>query len=150
MSFIMRLAEPKDFEHCLAFDCTDPTESRGDEEKAALIRAKIDLKMIYLASTPDGHAVGYMTIDVMWPMMLPLLSWVYVAPAWRHQNIAHELFAFAQSDLKARDYKRILISTQTDRDLMLASLRQSGLREIGTINANPDSNIGEVFFMQDL
>jgi ribosomal protein S18 acetylase RimI-like enzyme len=150
MTITFRHAKPEDYEVCLAFDCTDPTDSRGDEEKSDHIRAKIATKEIYLAVTDQDKPVGYITIDRIWPMMMPLVSWVYVAPAWRNNGIAHKMTEFCFADLKARGYKRVIMSTQTDRELMLKSMREMGLKEIGTIHPNPDETVGEVFFMKDL
>lgn len=146
----VRLAAPRDLEVCIAFDCTDPTDSRGDEEKAALTKARIETGEIFLATTPAGHPVGYLAIDRLWPMMMPLMSWVYVAPAWRGHGVARELVAFCFKNLKERGYGRVMVSTQTDRDKMLETIHKMGLREIGTLQANPDDSIGEVFFLKDL
>lgn len=149
-AFKTRLAEPGDLDICIAFDCTDPTDSRRDQEKVDLIKARIDSQEIFLATTPEGSPIGYVAIDRLWPMMLPLLSWVYVAPAWRNCGVAAALVDFCFNNLKSRQYQRVLLSTQTDRPQMLETMRAMGLREIGTLQANPDENIGEVFFMRDL
>lgn len=145
-----RLAKLEDLEVCIAFDCTDPTDSRGDEEKKALIKSRIDTGEIFLATTSDGKPIGYLAIDRLWPMMLPLLSWVYVAPAWRDQGVARTLVEFCFQNLKQRNYKRILISTQTDREKMIQTIQKMGLREIGSLNANPDEAVAEVFYMKEL
>lgn len=149
-AFITRLAEPDDLDICVAFDCTDPTDSRRDQEKVDLIRARIDSQEIFLATTPEGSPVGYVAIDRLWPMMLPLLSWVYVAPAWRSSGVASTLVEFCFSNLKSRQYKRVLLSTQTDRPQMIETMRKMGLREIGILQANPDDSVGEVFFIREL
>ena len=81
---------------------------------------------------------------------LPLLSWLYVAPAWRDQGIARQMTEFCIANLRERGYKRMMVSTQTDRTRMLETIRKFGLREIGTLQANPDDSIGEVFFISDL
>lgn len=150
MTIRIRYATPGDLEVCIAFDCTDPTDSRGDDEKADLIRAKISTNEIYLAVNDDNKPVGYLTVDRLWPMMMPLLSWVYVAPAWRNAGIAHRMTEYCFADLKERGYRRLLISTQTDRHQMLETLQSMNLRNIGTLHANPDESVGEVFFIKDL
>ncbi|MCM2343906.1 MAG: GNAT family N-acetyltransferase [Alphaproteobacteria bacterium] len=149
-AFTTRLAEPGDLDICVAFDCTDPTDSRRDQEKVDLIRARIDSQEIFLAVTPEGSPIGYVAIDRLWPMMLPLLSWVYVAPAWRTYGVAAALVDFCFHNLKSRQYKRVLLSTQTDRPQMIETMRAMGLKEIGTLKANPDENVGEVFFIREL
>ncbi len=145
-----RLAGMQDFEICLAFDCTDPTDSRGDHEKSALIRARIETGEIFLAVTDKDHPVGYVSINRLWPMMMPLLSWIYVAPAWRDRGIARQLIEFCLENLKERGYTRLMVSTQTDRTRILETIRKMNLKEIGTLQANPDSSIGEVFFIKEL
>jgi GNAT superfamily N-acetyltransferase len=145
-----RLAEMKDFEVCLAFDCTDPTDSRGDQEKSDLIRARIETGEIFLAVTEKDNPVGYLAINRLWPMMMPLLSWLYVAPAWRDRGVGRQLIEFCLVNLKERGYKRLMVSTQTDRVRMLETIRKMKLREIGTLQANPDDSVGEVFFIKDL
>jgi GNAT superfamily N-acetyltransferase len=150
MTHSIRLAKLSDLEVCVAFDCTDTTSSRNDEIKSNHILAKIDSNEIYVAVTEKDNPIGYLTFDHLWPMMLPLLSWLYVAPAWRDQGISRDLMNYAIQDLKDRGYKRVMLSTQTDRPKMIEMIEKFGVRVIGTLQANPDESVGEVFYIKDL
>lgn len=145
-----RLATAEDLDVCVELDGTDTTAPRTDGEKRIFMMGKILSQDIFLAEDDRQQVVGYLRIDKLWSMMLPLVSWIYVRPEARDQSVTLQLRTFALNHLRAHGYKQLLYSTQTDRPHIIQWFLGMGLREVGSLSINPGIDAEEVFFIQDL
>ena len=150
MPITSRLATLADLDVCVELDGTDTTAPRSDDEKRKFLQGKIACEDIFLAQAPDGAIVGYLRLDKLWSMMMPLVSWIYVRPECRDKSVTLQLRQFALSHLRTKGYTQLLYSTQTDRPHIIQWFLGMGLREVGLLKINPGIDADEVFFLQDL
>ncbi len=148
--FIVRPAVVEDLDSCVWFDNQEAVSPALDERKRQMIESRITTQDILLAVEPSGKAVGYIRFDHLWPMMMPSLGWVYVKPEWRDNGVMAALYQTSIDLMLERGYRRILLSTPSDRTDVADLFKSMGMKECGRLNFQADSAISQIFFLCEL
>ena len=143
----IRRATRADLAAVLSFDSTDEHMARAPVNATRRLAGRIEAGDAFLAFA-DDNPVGYARVDSLWPEMCPLLSWLFVVPAFRKTGLADQLRQFVFAEFKREGFTSLLRSACTDRPHMIQALRNAGLTECGLLRFETGGT--EVFFWQPL
>ena len=102
---------------------------------------------VYLA-LDRADVVGSARVDSLWPEQCPLLSCLYIEPAYRKMALSDQLRQFVYQSLKAEGSTSLLRSACTERPHMVSRLRAEGLQEAGRLKFL--NGVEEIFFWHHL
>ncbi|MNS90198.1 hypothetical protein D3C72_1242370 [compost metagenome] len=130
----IRFALPKDLNSCRKLD---------RDLKPVQLKKKIAAKEVVVALVAD-EVVGYLRIEWFW-LKIPYLTWIYVEPAYRENEIAIEMLTFLRGKLKAQGKKILLSSYQDNASLAKRWHRKAGFKKCGKINSINADGSTEIF-----
>lgn len=148
--FVVRPALIEDLDTCVWFDQQEAISPALDERKRAMIESRIFTQDILIAVDSAGKIVGYIRFDHLWPMMMPSLGWVYVLPEWRENGVMAALYQTSIDLMLDRGYRKILLSTQSNRTDVMDLFRSMGMKECGRLAMHEDKALAEVFFLCEI
>ena len=98
----------------------------------------------------NNERIGLMHHSFLWDS-LPFLNLLYVKEAHRNKGLASKAMKAWEEDMKAQDYKMVLISTQVDEDAQ-HFYRKLGYVECGALllNGTPFEQPMEMFMRKIL
>jgi len=145
-SFSVRPATDSDLEDCIWLDRQESLTPADGARHRAVIASRIASGDIVLATDDENKPVGYIRFDLLWPMLLPTLGWVYVKPDWRSSGIMAGLYQAGLDLLHERGHQRFMMSTQSNRQTVMDLFRTMGLQECGRLSVHADG-VSEVFYL---
>lgn len=132
---MIRLGIPADFIKIDRFDVF-----AGDRKQ------EIAEQQLYVYSIED-RPVGYITtVDSSCLCGHPLVSFLCVDSAYRHQGIASQLLAVVEDKYK---HQKLVISTESNNSIMLDLIKQRNYILAGSLAKLNDDGSDEVYFYRD-
>lgn len=147
LEFTVRQAQAGDLDDCIWFDAEEAPSPARDERKRELIENRIRTGDIFLACDSAGASIGYIRIDHLWPMMMPVMGWVYVKPAWREGGVMTALYQQMMETILDRGHTRFMLSTQSNRPGVMDLFKAIGMKEAGRLSIHADPSVEEVFYL---
>lgn len=114
----------------------------------AIVKRKIEAEEVVIAER-NGKPAGYLRLEYLWSI-IPYIGLIYVEPAHRRQGIGKSLLEFTVVFLKARGYKHLYSSSQTNEPEPQSWHRHMGFEECGIIAGINQDGVGEIFFRMRL
>jgi ribosomal protein S18 acetylase RimI-like enzyme len=113
-----------------------------------VLREKIERGFIYLAYF-DSDCLGYLRWDFFWNR-LPYLCLIVVKKEQRGRGVGQQLLTKWMEDLKQKEYKFCLSSSQENEPPAVEWHLKQGFREIGRLATLNDDGSVEIFLRKEL
>ncbi|MFO7650735.1 MAG: GNAT family N-acetyltransferase [bacterium] len=132
----VRRARPADF----AFVRRDPAIP------ANVMRRMIREGDVFVALAGRRRA-GFARVEFLWGKT-PLLTSLWVEPAWRRLGVATALLEGVEADLRRRGHAELFSSTMPDNPAGKAWHRAAGFARCGFIAEVNPGGVGEIFYVR--
>jgi ribosomal protein S18 acetylase RimI-like enzyme len=121
----------------------------GDPQGKEMLELHIKMDQVILAVL-ENRPIGCLRFDLPWSK-LPFITLLFIRPdEYQRQGIGRKMLGFIQDSLRARGYRSLMSSAQTDNPESLAWHRKMGFHEIGILYDINTDGTGEVFLLKQL